>query len=254
MVTHGGIDGYSRMITYLKCSNNNRSSTVYNYFLQAVRLHGLPSRLRCDQGCENRLVAQHMLEHRGTGQGSVISGSSIHNQRIERLWRDLHDSVTKLFYRLFYYLEQMDLLDRNNDMHIYALHYVFIPRVNHALKVFKEGWNNHGIRTAHNQSPNQLFVAGVLQLHRSSLTALDFLDVVDENYRVEENGLTAHEEDEGGVIIPETNFALTNEHMLQLQQQINPLAESRNHGIELYETTVHFITQVIEQNQSLYLQ
>ena len=90
MMTHGGIDGYSRMITYLKCSNNNRSSTVYNYFLQAVRLHGLPSRLRCDQGCENCLVAQHMLEHRGTGQGSVISGSSIHNQRIERLWRDLH--------------------------------------------------------------------------------------------------------------------------------------------------------------------
>ena len=88
MVTHGGIDGYSRMITYLKCSNNNRSSTVYNYFLQAVRLHGLPSRLRCDQGCENRLVAQHMLEHRGTGRGSVISGSSIHNQRIERLYME----------------------------------------------------------------------------------------------------------------------------------------------------------------------
>ena len=28
MVTHGGIDGYSRMITYLKYSNNNKSLTV----------------------------------------------------------------------------------------------------------------------------------------------------------------------------------------------------------------------------------
>ena len=145
------------------------------------------------------------------------------------------------------------MLDCNNDIHIYALHYVFIPRVKHALKIFKEEWNNHGIRTAHNQSPNQLFVVGILQLYRLSLTALHFLDV-NENYDVEKDGLTAHEEDEGGVIIPETNFALTNEHMLQLQQQINPLAESRNHGIELYETTVHFITQIIEQNQSLYLQ
>ena len=124
MVTHSGIGGYSRMITYLKCSNSNTLSTLYNYFLEAVRLHGLPSHLRCDQGCENRLVAQHILEHRGTGWGSVVSGSSVHNQRIECLWIDLYDSVTKLFYRLFYYLEELDLLDRNNDIHIYALHYV----------------------------------------------------------------------------------------------------------------------------------
>ena len=187
---------------------------------------------------ENRLVAQHVIEHCGTGRGSVISGSSMHNQRIECLWKDFRDSVTKLFYRLFYYLEELDLLDCNNDIHIYALHYVFIPRVNHALKILKERWNNHGIRTAHNQSPNQLFVAGILQLYRLNLTALHFLDV-DENYGGEKDGLTTHEEDEGGVTIPETNFALTNEHMLQLQQQVNPLGDSRNYGIELYETTVH---------------
>ena len=124
MVTHSGIGGYSRMITYLKCSNSNTLSILYNYFLEVVRLHGLPSHLRCDQRCENRLVVQHILEHRGTGWGSVVSGSSVHNQRIECLWIDLYDSVTKLFYRLFYYLEELDLLDRNNDIHIYALHYV----------------------------------------------------------------------------------------------------------------------------------
>ena len=251
-MTHGGIDGYSRMITYLKCSSNNKSLNVYNCFLEAVQLHGLPSRLRCDQGYKNQLVAQYMLEYRGIGHGGVISGSSVHNQRVEHLWRDLHDCVMKLFYRLFYYLEELGLLDHNNDVHIYALHYVFIPRINHALAVFKDGWNNHGLRTAHNQSPNQLFVAGVLQVHQSGLTALDFLDNVDESYGIEENGFTVHE-DEGGVIIPETNFALLSEHMLQLQQEINPLAQSQNHGIELYETTVYFITQIIEQNQSLYL-
>ena len=121
MVTHGGIDGYSRMITYLECSNNNRS-TVYNYFLGAVQLHGLPSHLRCYQGCENCLVAQHVIEHCGTGRGSVISGSSMHNQRIERIWRDYHDSVTKLLYRLFYYLEELDLLDCNNDIYETTMH------------------------------------------------------------------------------------------------------------------------------------
>jgi len=76
---------------------------------------------------------------------------------------------------------------------------------------------------------------------------------MDENYGVEENGFTVHEDDKGGVIITETNFAFTNEHIIQLQQQVKPFAESQNHGIELYETTVHFITQIIAQNQSIYL-
>ena len=138
-VTHGGIDSYSRMITYLKYSSNNKSLNVYNCFLEAVQLHGLPSRLRCDQGYENQLVARYMLEHRGIGHGGGISGSSVHNQGIEHLWRDLHDCVMKLFYRLFYYLEELGLLDHNNDVHIYALHYVFIPRINRALTVFNDG-------------------------------------------------------------------------------------------------------------------
>ena len=81
LVTHCGIDGYSRLIVYLKCSNNNRSGTVYDLFLDAAHKHGLPSRVRCDQGIENRLVAQHMLHHRGVDRGSLIAGSSVHNQR-----------------------------------------------------------------------------------------------------------------------------------------------------------------------------
>ena len=81
-MTHAAIDGFSRLVVFIKCSTNNQASTVYNLFLESVREYGLPSRIRCDQGGENILVAQHMLEHRGTERRSVLVGSSVHNQRI----------------------------------------------------------------------------------------------------------------------------------------------------------------------------
>ena len=118
-MTHAGIDGYSRMVLYMKCSNNNKSSTVYNYFLQATRCYGLPSHVRSDQGQENCMVARRMLEFRGLNCRSMITGSSVHNQRIERLWRDMHPSVTKLYYRLFYYMEELRMLNPGSNMHIY---------------------------------------------------------------------------------------------------------------------------------------
>ena len=94
IVTHGCIDGYSRLITFLRCSGNNQASTVYQLFIFVVEKYHLPSRIRTDQGGENVLVAQHMLEKRGPERNSVIVGASVHNQRIERLWRDMHRCVT----------------------------------------------------------------------------------------------------------------------------------------------------------------
>ena len=35
LVVHAGIDGYSRMIVFLHCSNNNRASIVYDLFLNS---------------------------------------------------------------------------------------------------------------------------------------------------------------------------------------------------------------------------
>ena len=242
LVTHAGIDGYSRMVVYISCSDNNRATTVYSHFLSAVQKYSLPSRLRCDQGRENYLVAVHMLEHRDLNRNSVIVGSSVHNQRIERLWRDSHRCVTQLFYRLFYYLEYNNYLNPINEYHIAALQYVFKPRINRALKDFMDGWNHRPIRTAHNQSPSQLFVSIALELHLTQQHAVDFFEAVDETYGYEEEGLVNN--DNGAVVIPENTFVLREEHFSQLQQTIDPLRESTNHGIDIYIDVLELLVQL----------
>ena len=101
------------------------ASTALEQFVLATKSYFLPSRVRCDKGADNIEVGKFMLKERGFNRGSVITGSSVHNQCIdERLIR----GVTFQFYKLFYGLEALSLLDPLNDVHLYALHLVYIPR------------------------------------------------------------------------------------------------------------------------------
>ena len=93
LVVHGGIDEYSRLVVFLRCSSNNRAATVANLLLGATTEFCWPSRMRTDKGGENSEVARLLVEKRGEGRGIILQSSSVHSQRIERLWRDIRKMV-----------------------------------------------------------------------------------------------------------------------------------------------------------------
>ena len=162
MVVHGGIDGYSRTVVFLKCSDNNRAYTMLSGFTSAVDSYGIPERVRTDMGGENVQVWRYMLENHGTGS-SVLVGSSTHNQRIERLWRDVFRCVSVMFHTMFTQLEAEGYLNPLNETDMYCLHYVFLPKINSVLEAFRDSWNNHSLSTAWSLTPNQLFIQGALE-------------------------------------------------------------------------------------------
>ena len=131
-------DGYSHFVTYLHCSTNNKSDTVLQLFQNAVVHYGLPSRVHGDFGSENVKTARYMLEFpaRGVNRGSFITGKSVHNQRVERLWGEVGRCVVRHDKNVFNFLESEFLLDPLNEMHLFTLHYVYLPRINKALAEF----------------------------------------------------------------------------------------------------------------------
>ena len=128
LVIHRGVDGFSRTIVYLRCSTNNEASSVMTSYLDAVSMYGLPDQVRSDQGGENIEVWQYMLEQHQS-ESAVLVGSSTHNERIERMWRDVYRCVGVLYADLFREMEVDGRLSCLNEVDLFCLHSVFLPRI-----------------------------------------------------------------------------------------------------------------------------
>jgi len=117
------------------------------------------------------MIATHNNDH-----SCVLTGSSVHNERIERMWRDVHRCVASTFSEIFRDLEIDGVLDPLNEADLYCIHFIFLPRINQALLEFQESWNNHAISTEGNKTPYQLLIEGlghVTTMHDYHVRPLD---------------------------------------------------------------------------------
>lgn len=245
---HGAIDGYSRLITFLRCSTNNKAETVAELFNNAAERYGTPSRVRTDKGGENTLVWEKMVHIRGENRGSYLASSSVHNQRIERLWRDVWNYVCNEFYYTFQAMIDQGILSMDNDVHKFILHYVFVPRINLVIESFVQGWNRHPLRTERNWSPERIWANGMVDQRNHNISHVNELvngrgNINNEDLEwfgmdwfapsPQDDGLTTVNLDD--VVCP-----LDLDQLARLQN-VDPLTHSTTYGIDVFITAMHVL-------------
>jgi hypothetical protein len=53
-------------------------------------------------------------------------------------------------------MEMAGLLDITNPLHMFVLHFVYLPRINAQIDSFADAWNKHPIRRERNWTPEQI--------------------------------------------------------------------------------------------------
>ena len=234
-VTHVAIDGFSRLITFCRCSTNNKSNTVLNLFIKATEKYGFPLRVRTDFGTENVRVWEHV--YRTTlNSHSVIVGTSVHNQRVERLHRDINVQVINRFYNEFVELESEGFLDATNDTDLFCLHLVYMPTINRCLDEFVNASNHHSISTEGKRRPIQLFEINLRLLQFQSLDQSGTLDIID---------LVSRSNNDVHVIPPRRVFDRRTSHRL------SRFVSQNRHIMDdytLYQRLSALVSRIIESN------
>lgn len=163
----------------------------------------------------------------------VITGSSTHNERIERLWSDDFRCVGQIFYSLLCGLEDDGFLEPLNDTDLFCVHLTILPEVNRCLQEFVQSWNQHCLSSEHNMTPEALYTLGLLERHLTEAESqVNLNSLTGGDYRT--INLTGHGmEDITVVDIPHTPESVCPILQCELSRILNNVI-STEFGLNLY--------------------
>ena len=194
-----------------------------------------------------------MIKKRCPRSGSMITELNTHNQRIERLWRDLFDGTIGFYYELFStrFCYENAILDQFNEVDIAALHFTFILLSNERLDAWRYAWSKHRAQTIKN-SPLLLWVAGQI-----NCPVDDMIEDQLRNFGME-GILTDEEIVERPIITSPTDNILTGIVFTKLNAEVPFESKPENYGINNFIKTKKiialFVCYVKETMLATYLQ
>ena len=115
-------------------------------------------------------------------------------------------------------LEDSGFLCPTDDVDLFCLHYIFLPRINRELQEYSEPYNHHPVRTEHNWLPYQLWYHSSIAAHND-----DPIDSVE---------------------VPTTDASLSPTQISLITNTIDPLQCSDFYGVDLYIKLREYVQQL----------
>ena len=98
-------------------------------------------------------------------------------------------------------------------MHLFALHYIYSPRINKTLAEFTQDWNFHPLPSANNQSPRQFWHSGITRLSIVDLSSPEILGLSNwDDYRIDDGFSFPEMETPNNVVVPNSRISLCQNH------------------------------------------
>ena len=144
----------------------------------------------------------------------------------------------------FLQLEDEGNLDVLNDLHIFSLHYVYIPRIENSLRELVRQMNSRPVSTERNLSPLQMWEKGMLQNLHSGHTALSEAEI--DHFGVDPNGVQTVEDEDYQVDISPPLISLSDEQLAQLP---DPLSDDENGGKDLFLQCIDIINMLLTSTE-----